>query len=280
VKRSEAIGGIVQSISVIPNPILRSTYLTDLSMRVGMKEQTLLNTMNQFIRRNLEEKRKEQERERLASAAQGIAESGAPVSQPQVPVTETVMRVNQPQVQSAVAVSPLETLLVSEVVRHGEEIIYDNIETDDGQTINLTVAQYIDYDMGQDQLQFSHPLYRQILDEAVSHSGEAGFRAEPYFTAHPDITVSQLATRLAVDRHQLGGRFALSPKENSLRQRIVHLMMDYRMELMNQRLKDIQSAMRKASSDMDHVMQLMKEYRDTEEMRDALAKRLGRDVVS
>jgi len=171
VKRSEAIGGIVQSISVIPNPILRSTYLTDLSMRVGMKEQTLLNTMNQFIRRNLEEKRKEQERERLASAAQGIAESGAPVSQPQVPVTETVMRVNQPQVQSAVAVSPLETLLVSEVVRHGEEIIYDNIETDDGQTINLTVAQYIDYDMGQDQLQFSHPLYRQILDEAVSHSG-------------------------------------------------------------------------------------------------------------
>jgi len=72
----------------------------------------------------------------------------------------------------------------------------------------------------------------------------------------------------------------LSPKENSLRQRIVHLMMDYRMELMNQRLKDIQSAMRKASSDMDHVMQLMKEYRDTEEMRDALAKRLGRDVVS
>ncbi len=280
VKRSEAIGGIVQSISVIPNPILRSTYLTDLSMRVGMKEQTLLNTMNQFIRRNLEEKRKEQERERQASAAQGIAESGAPVSQPQVPVTETVMRENQPQVQSAVAVSPLETLLVSEVVRHGEEIIYDNIETDDGQTINLTVAQYIDYDMGQDQLQFSHPLYRQILDEAVSHSGEAGFRAEPYFTAHPDITVSQLATRLAVDRHQLGGRFALSPKENSLRQRIVHLMMDYRMELMNQRLKDIQSAMRKASSDMDHVMQLMKEYRDTEEMRDALAKRLGRDVVS
>ena len=72
----------------------------------------------------------------------------------------------------------------------------------------------------------------------------------------------------------------MSPKENSLRQRIVHLMMDYRMELMNQRLKDIQSAMRKASSDMDHVMQLMKEYRDTEEMRDALAKRLGRDVVS
>ena len=57
-------------------------------------------------------------------------------------------------------------------------------------------------------------------------------------------------------------------------------MMDYRMELMSQRLKDIQTAMRQAASDMDHVMQLMKEYKETQELRDALAKRLGRDVVA
>ena len=43
VKRSEAIGGIVKSISVIPDPILRSTYLSELSQRMGIKEQTLLN---------------------------------------------------------------------------------------------------------------------------------------------------------------------------------------------------------------------------------------------
>ena len=38
VKRSEAIGGIVKSISVIPDQILRSTYLSELSQRLDIKE--------------------------------------------------------------------------------------------------------------------------------------------------------------------------------------------------------------------------------------------------
>ena len=58
VKRSEAIGGIVKSISVIPDQILRSTYLSELSQRLGIKEQTLLNSMNGMIRKDIEEKEK------------------------------------------------------------------------------------------------------------------------------------------------------------------------------------------------------------------------------
>ena len=58
VKRSEAIGGIVKSISVIPDQILRSTYLSELSQRMGIKEQTLLNSMNNMIRKDIEEKEK------------------------------------------------------------------------------------------------------------------------------------------------------------------------------------------------------------------------------
>ena len=59
VKRSEAIGGIVKSISVIPDQILRSTYLSELSQRLGIKEQTLLNSMNDMIAKDKEEKEKE-----------------------------------------------------------------------------------------------------------------------------------------------------------------------------------------------------------------------------
>ena len=67
VKRSEAIGGIVKSISVIPDQILRSTYLSELSQRLGIKEQTLLNSMNGMISKDIEEKAKERERERSRS---------------------------------------------------------------------------------------------------------------------------------------------------------------------------------------------------------------------
>ena len=258
VKRSEAIGGIVKSISVIPDAILRATYLTELAARLGLKEQTLLQSMNNYIRKEKDEKEKTQ--------SQPLP-NGSGDENVTPPVREG---------QGVGASSKIETLIIREVVRHGEEVIYDNIEAEDGQTISLTVAQYIDYDLSQDGLLFHNPLYNQILAEAVAHSGEENFHAELYFTNHPDLEVSKLATTLAVDRHQLGGRFAVTPREGSLCQRVVHLVMDLRMSILEQKLKSIQQAMRQATGDMERVMSLMQEYKDMQELRNALAKRLGK----
>jgi DNA primase len=170
-------------------------------------------------------------------------------------------------------------MLLREVVRHGDEIIFDNVETEDGGTVSLNVAQYIDFDLGQDNLRFSNELSRRILAEAVEHSSEPGFKAETYFCSHPDIQVSQLATRLAIDRHQLGGRFAAQPREGSLRQRVLHLMMDYRLDIVEHRLKEIQRQLQQVGNNMERMMQLLKEHKETKEIRDELAKRLGSDLV-
>jgi len=277
VKRSEAISGIVKSISVIPDTILRSTYLSMLASQVGMKEQTLLGSMNQFISQDKEEKQKEREREERReenAATTGGQNTSATPTTTTAPARQPI-GLHSPGEQA----SEVEVLLVREIIRHGEEIIYDNVETEDGQTISLNVAQYVDYDLSADNLQFSKPIFNQVLAEAVEHSGEEGFKAEAYFINHPDIEVSQLAAQLAVDRHQLGGRFVVQPREGSLRQRVVHLIMDYRMDLVEQRLKAIQHDLLLAKDNMDHAMQLMKEYKDMQELRNALARKLGSDVV-
>ena len=263
VKRSEAISGIVKSISVIPDAILRSTYLSDLASRLGLKEQTLISSMNDLIRKSLNPN--------PSREGEGSDNTGG---------GNTVEKVSTPlSTARGSGGEALEHLLMREVVRHGEEIIYADVEMDDGTTTNFNVAQYIAYDLGQDGLTFSNPLYNQMLAEAVAHSGDEDFKAESYFMNHPDIEVSQTAARLAVDRHQLGGRFVLKPREGSLRQRVVHLIMDLRMVIVSQRLKEIQMAMRQATGDMERIMQLMEEYKDTQQLRDLLARRLGSDVV-
>lgn len=273
VKRSEGIAGIVKSISVIPEQILRDTYLTDFSHRIGMKEQTLIAEMNKFIRKDIEDKEKGN---RSVTAAQR-EESNQP--QEEVPSSALPQQGETGRAFSSPVSSPIETLLIREVVRHGEEIIFENIETEDGQFISFTVAEYIDFDLGQDELQFSAPLYNQILAEAVAHSKEQGFKAETYFCSHPDLEISQLATSLVIDRHQLGGRFIVQPKEDTLRQRVLHLVLDFRMAILEKRLKDIQLQMRQNSSDMKRIMELMEEYKDTQEMRNMIAKKLGNDLV-
>ena len=267
VKRSEGIGGIVKSISVIPDQILRSTYLSELSQKMGIKEATLLNSMNNMIRKDIEDKEKERAR------AAGDISSAADDSQRTVPNEFIGLHTVDEQTRE------VERLLAQVIVRHGEKVIYDNIETEDGEKISLTVAQYINYDLSQDNLKFHDELYNQILAEAVEHCGDPDFKAEPYFMQHPDVEISQLATKLAIDRHQLGKGFQLKDREGGLRQHVLHLVLDLRMDIIDKRLKEIQAEIRQVGSDMERAKALMEEFKDMQELRNALAKQLGNDVV-
>ena len=264
VKRSEAIGGIVKSISVIPDQILRSTYLSELSQRMGIKEQTLLNSMNGMIRKDIEEKEKERARDAERNP-QGAQENDA---LPAIGLHSADEQTRE-----------VERMLIRSVVRDGEKVIYNNVEMEDGTTTSLTVAQYIAYDLGQDGLTFHDERYNQILQEAVAHSGEADFKAEAYFMQHPDISISSLAADLAIDRHQLGRGFQLKEREDGLKLHVLHLVLDLRLDIIDKRMKEIQQQLRQAGSDMARVKELLEEYKDTQQLRDMLAKQLGNDLV-
>ena len=258
VKRSEAINSIVQSIAVIKDPILRDTYLRECAHRTGMKENTLIAQMNRFIYNDKEQQRKEQVREAEQSASE-----------------QQVLRPATPMQQA----SKVETMLVQAIVRDGEKIIIRNVLNDEtGEKINLNVAQYIAYDLGLDNLSFKNPLSVQILTEAIEHSGDENFKAEEYFTHHPDILISTLAVKLSVDRFQLSESMQMKEREIDLRDRIMHLILDYRMDYVEQHLKELQASL-SAESDLNKVMEIMGEIKKMQDMRNVLARKLGNDIV-
>ena len=271
VKRSEAIGGIVKSISVIPDQILRSTYLSELSQRLDIKEQTLLNSMNGMIRKDLEEKEKERQRSQENTPAEGNSQTAdISLTSHLSPLTSNLSPLT----------SEVETLLIQSIIRDGEKVIFEHVETDDGEFTDLTVAQYVSYDLGQDNILFHNELYNQILEEAAAHGGEPDFKAETYFMHHPDVNISSLAAHLAIDTHQLGKSFQLKEREGSLRQHVLHLVLDLRMDIVEKRLKELKAQMKQVGSDMERIKALMAEFKETQELRNALAQQLGNDVVN
>ena len=258
IKRSEAISSIVKSVSVVPDQITRATYITECAHRLGMNEATLINTANQFIRGEMEEKRKEQRREE--------AKADGPVKplQPLAPVQ------GQPDV---------EYMLVQMVVRHGQETLYKGVETADGGTVDLSVSQYISYDLGADNLRFKNDLYNRMLAEAVEHNGDEGFNAEEYFLHHPDIDISRTATEMAIDHFQLSKSLQVRSDEDTLRNQVEHLILDFRMAYVEQHLKDLQREISLAANDTERVMKLMAEYKDMQVIRNEIAKELGNDIL-
>lgn len=274
-KRAEAINSIVQSISVVPNQILRDTYIHDCAQRIGLNESTLINQMNNFIRG----------RKTGSTAPQ---QDGVPVGpQPQPATAPTAMDSTTPMQQA----SKVEMMLAQLVIRHGERVIMNDVEDEEGNHYSLTVAQYIYYNLAADNLSLHNDLFNKILHEACEHSTEPGFKAEPYFINHEDINMSKLATDMSMDRYHLSQRKADGPdneeaqlqaernQTESLRNQTIHLLLDFRMDYVEAQLKEIQAKMRTVANDMEQLKALMEQFRDMQMLRNQLARQLGSNIV-
>lgn len=274
-KRAEAINSIVQSISVVPNQILRDTYIHDCAQRIGLNESTLINQMNNFIRG----------RKTGSTAPQ---QDGVPVGpQPQPAAAPTAMDPTTPMQQA----SKVEMMLAQLVIRHGERVIMNDVEDEEGNHYSLTVAQYIYYNLAADNLSLHNDLFNKILHEACEHSTEPGFKAEPFFINHEDINMSKLATDMSMDRYHLSQRKADGPdneeaqlqaernQTESLRNQTIHLLLDFRMDYVEAQLKEIQDKMRTVANDMEQLKALMEQFRDMQMLRNQLARQLGSNIV-
>lgn len=274
-KRAEAINSIVQSISVVPNQILRDTYIHDCAQRIGLNESTLINQMNNFIRGR-------------KTGSTALQQDGVPVGpQPQPAAAPTAMDSTTPMQQA----SKVEMMLAQLVIRHGERVIMNDVEDEEGNHYSLTVAQYIYYNLAADNLSLHNDLFNKILHEACEHSTEPGFKAEPYFINHEDINMSKLATDMSMDRYHLSQRKADGPNNEeaqlqaernqteSLRNQTIHLLLDFRMDYVEAQLKEIQDKMRTVANDMEQLKALMEQFRDMQMLRNQLARQLGSNIV-
>lgn len=263
-QRSEAIDSIVQSISLIPNQILRDTYLHDSAQRIGMNEQTLISRMNTIIH------------ERKGSTAK--PEQEAAPAQPQ-PAQKMETRIMQ-----------IENMIAQLLVRDGEYIVQRNVPAEDGTMYDLSVAQFLYFQMQMMQLELNNPVYNRILQEAVEHRYDESFKAETYFTNHPDIEICNIANALAVDAYSMiqGGK-EIKPRnskeadqmaeqrQTQLLNMTAHLLVDLQMEHLDSRMKELQEEIKRCK-DTEQLMQLMAEYRDKQQQRVEIAKEIGLNI--
>lgn len=271
-KRADAINSIVESVSMVPNQILRDTYIHDCSQRIGISEATLINQMNNFIR----SRKANTATQPNGNNAEAPSQTAAP--QPSSPVT--------PQTQA----TQVESMIIQLIIKHGEHIILNNVEDDQGQIHSLTIAQYIHYSLSTDRLSFHSEVYNRILQEADEKSTEPGFKAESYFLHHDDIAIAQLAADMTSDKYHLIEKEEAPKNKEELQQRMenetdnlrnqaMHLMLDFRKDYVEAQLKLVQAEIAQNAKDIDKLKSLMERYQQLQSMRNALAKQLGSNII-
>lgn len=277
-KRADGIGSIVNSISLIPNQILRDTYIHICAQRLLISENTLINQMNKYIRDRKEAGKTTQQAE--------PQQTESPTPQPQQPTLQS----NSEMMKSHE--SKVEWMLIQMMVRHGEYIVLQNVETENGETMNVNIAQYIYYNLSSDNLQFKSEIFNKMLTEALNESTSPDFNAMTYFVHHPDINISRIAAAMSEDRYHLSEKAHTTADINeeerrrreegereALLSQTTHLLLDFRMDYVEQHLKELQQQIAASARDLNALRGLMQEFKDMQEIRNNLAKQLGSNVI-
>ena len=139
--------------------------------------------------------------------------------------------------------------------------------------------------MAIDSLQFHHPIYQQILEEAIHHQAEEGFNAEHFFTHHSNPKVNQVSVNLISDRYHLSkyhfkNQTVVNDKDR-LAELVPILMTNFKYAVVSNKLKTLMHELQEASKTKDEQQcnAIIKEYTELLEVQKEMAKTLGDRVV-
>lgn len=301
IKRAELIGSLVQSISVIPEAIVRDVYIKECAQLLHVEDKLLVAEVAKRRETQAEKRAEQAERERRNIAArtetaqtvppqgmQAAPESAPPatdeVPMPQPEATDTYSSFIPQEIKEGQEFYKFERLILQTVVRYGEKIMC-NLTDEEGNEIPVTVIEYVMNDLKEDDLAFHNPLHRQILSEAATHLHNPNFVAERYFLTHPDPVISKLSVDLINVRYQLSKYHSKSQKivtdEERLFELVPMLMINFKYAIVSEELKHMLYALQDPAlaHDEEKCNALMQRYNDLREVQSLMAKRLGDRVV-
>ncbi len=319
IKRTALISDILRTIALIPDNIARAVYLRECSETMAIDEQILLNEVNKLRQqKKLQGGYSSPTPRPLPTPTDSSAPADSALAPPegmlppivpptqaeapsspneppafdQIPLEEEVALQQQPQ--PSPAPTPMiasrfeqyERPIARYVVRYGERIIFDYEDEETGQPVQMSLAEYVQFDLSRDEIEIENPLYRQLVEEAAAHCKEEGFSASRYFLSHPDLKISMLAANLESDKYHLSNyhsRFQTIEQESDrLDYNVPQMLYALKEAHIQQEIKDMQKLLKEAQAEgsMERIMELMKQLSLLNDIRRQLCKQLGERIVT
>lgn len=264
-KRSEVIRDIVNSIAVIPDRIVRQTYISQCAEQVKMEERIIAAEVGKQMHQNNRPEGNQ-------------AQEGEQEEQPSVPATNTILR-------GMADSSQKEFELVKTIIRHGSAFLFTE-ESEDGEKTDWTVANYIAADLEADGIALQTPLYAQILNEAISlvDTEEQKYVSLHYFMQAETPEIQQLATQVAEDNYTLSKKQLEehNPDENRLVELIPHLLNEYKFHIVESRLKELLLELRNPEvlQSPERARAIMEEHAQFNQLKKVLSPMVGKRIIT
>ena len=271
-KRAELISDLVKSIAVIPEAIVRDVYAKECGQLLRL-EQKLLITEIARQREKITEKSHRPER------TSGPEAEDVPLPGPDP--YETFIPQDGREGQEFYQ---FELQIIQTIIRYGEKIIFRMPDKAGGENL-VTVIEYIDGELKDDNLSFHNPLHRTILAEATGNIRNGNFIAQQYFIKHPDPDIGKLAAELASNRYELSKIFSKTQKivadEERLHEFVPMFITNFKSAIMREELVHIARKLqdRDVMNDPEQYRTIMLRHKELHETLRVLVKKEGDRIV-
>jgi len=266
IKRASVIKDIVETISVIPDPIYRATYIKECSRTLEMPEQTLTNEVNKILRAKY---RKQLGLDPKQDSQLTYQEYQAYQPQQQVePESSTPIGFFQEQE------------LVKLLLSHGSENIELEEKDEDGKVINTyitTIASAIVDDLKNDGLLFRDDTHKKIFD-AFDRGLDTGILPTAQdFTSSEDQDVAVLSANLLSTQYKLDDwqrhRIVVRTEDDVLKKSVLTTILRFKDMVIEDRRTAIVKELQTCTDPDDQLILLQKKKK-----LDEIRKRINRDL--
>ncbi len=273
IKRANMIADVVNSISVIPEGMVRQMYAHECSTLLNISEAVILDEITKLRR-----KRELDRLQRNRNMAEGGAEQEEATAE--TPAVNTAFVTQRPDDYE-------EKLLAELIVRHGGRCLVDDEE-------RISVVEFIIEELQAEGLQINNPFYKQIIDEAFLlvkgkemgnlQNGEFIEDTPQYFIAHTDIALSQFAVSCTEDSDQLSTtqRSLYKEEKDRLEEYMFRILHDFKLAKISKEVKALRQQLQSAEMKANPAAQLelLRRIKALSEVERQLAQVLGDRVVS
>lgn len=311
IKRAQLTEDIVKSIAVIPDEIIRSTYVHECAEILGIEEGILMRGANKNRAAILENLKKEAQRERDRQARllnnelerQSNNETpteGAPIDSftpsdippldnedyppaellPGENTSIAAPTITTKQNQTEQRFYGLERLMMTLITRYGEQLIEG--EGANGEKTQTTLAEYVQGDLNYDGITLRSPLYAKMLSLTCQHIHEDGFTASKFLLNNQEEDISREAADLINERYQLSKGNQMTQSEEQLKVAYIsRLLLDYKNAIVEEELKQCNADLTRpeVKNDITKTLEIMQRMKELSEIQRKIARYLGDRVM-
>ncbi len=264
IRKATVIKDIVQSISLIPDAIIRSVYVKECSSIMEMAENILQQEVNK-LRRN--KGFKNEQRQEVQNAD-----------------TTTTEFVEEEKQETLIISESEEKELLRLILHYGNVIISVEAENEEKEhhDFDLTIAEYVLFELMRDEVNFLNPIHQMILDE-YSHQLQEGSLPEfNYFKNHLNPAISTFAIEMASSTSELSHKWlsfgVIVEKEiYNLKKSVNHTLFSLKEKRLSQMLKEKQELLKSAPHE-EHES-ILRDILHLSKVKIDVNKLLGRIVV-